>query len=90
VAAGGGSGGHGVCKRGQRRGEIGPGQWVSDVWRPTKQEVERQQRHSGGRGSCTAPVAEGVEQGSRGCQRKKKEGGVRRTRAELENLGTSW
>jgi hypothetical protein len=72
VAAGGGSGGRGVCKRGQRRVEIGPGQGESDAWRPTKQEVEWQRQHNGGRGSCIAPAAEGAEQGSRGCQRKKR------------------
>jgi hypothetical protein len=49
VAAGGGSGGRGACKRGQRRGEIGSGQGESDAWRPTKQEVERQRWHSGSR-----------------------------------------
>jgi hypothetical protein len=86
VAAGGGSGGRGVCKRGQWSEEIGPGQGESDAWRPTKQEVERQRRHSGGRGSCPAPAAEGAEQGSRGCQRKKKEGGVRRTHVQNQKI----
>jgi hypothetical protein len=63
VAAGGGLGDRGACKRGQRRGEIGPGPGESDAWRPTKQEVERQRRQSGGWGSCTAPAAEGGRAG---------------------------
>jgi hypothetical protein len=44
------------------RGEGGSRRWSGSV------------QHSGGRGSCTAPAAEGAEQ-SRACQRKKK-GGV--------------
>jgi hypothetical protein len=75
VVAGGGSGGRGARETGQQGRETGPGQGESDAWRPPKQEVERQRRHSGGRGSCTAPAAEGAEQGGRGCQRKKKGGG---------------
>jgi hypothetical protein len=67
VTAGGGSGGRGARETGQQRRETGPKQGESDAWMPPKQEVERQQRHSGDRGSCTAPAAEGAEQGSRGC-----------------------
>jgi hypothetical protein len=62
----------GACKRGQRRGEIGPGQGETDAWRSIKQEVERQRRHSGG---GKVPCTSGREQhGRRGGQRKKKGG----------------
>jgi hypothetical protein len=82
VAAGGGSGGHGACKRGQRRGEIGPGQGESDAWRPIKQEVERQ-RWPGRSGS--------EEQESRGVPEEEEEGaeGPRDSFAKPESLGTS-
>jgi hypothetical protein len=66
VAAGEGSGGRGAHEPGQQGRETGSGQGESDAWRPPKQEVERQRRDSGGRGSCTVPVAEEAEQGSRG------------------------
>jgi hypothetical protein len=68
-------GGRGARETGQQGRETGPGQGESDAWRLPKQEVEWQWRHSSGRGSCTAPAVEGAEQGSRGCQRKKKGGG---------------
>jgi hypothetical protein len=74
VAAGGGSGGHGARKTGQQgraraaadvraiRGEGGSRRWSGSGL------------HSGGRGSCTAPVAEGAERGAERRQRKKKGG----------------
>jgi hypothetical protein len=73
-------GGHGACKRGQRRGEIGPGQGKSDAWKLTRQEVERQRQHSsGGKVLCTGGRG---GRGAEGCQRKKKEGDPRDLRAK--------
>jgi hypothetical protein len=78
-------GGRGACKQGQRREEIGPGQGERDAWRPTKQEVERQRRHSGdGEVLCTGG-REGT--GAEGCQRKKKGGrGPRGLFGNFKNL----
>jgi hypothetical protein len=70
VAAGGGSGCRGTRETGQQGRETGPGQGrVTRGGRPS-----RRWSCSGGRGSCTAPAAEGAEQGSKGCQRKTKGG----------------
>jgi hypothetical protein len=82
-------GGRGACKRGQRRGEIGTGQGERDAWRPTKQEVERQQRHSGG---GEVPCTGG--RGGRAEQRVPEEeegrgGGPRGSFGKSENLETS-
>jgi hypothetical protein len=85
VAAGGGSGGRGACKRGQRRGEIGPGQGKSDAWRPTKQEVERQRRHSGGRGRCTAPAVEEQNRAARTRGRRREGRGLKGLCAKLKD-----
>jgi hypothetical protein len=73
VVAGGGSGDRGVREKGQQRGETGPGQGESDVWRPPKQEVGRQRQHSGsGEVLCTGGSE---EQGSRGVPEEEEIGG---------------
>jgi hypothetical protein len=80
-------GGRGACKRGQRRGEIGPGQGESDTWRPTRQEVERQ--HSGGgEALCTGDRG---GRGGRGVPEEEEgRGAVRGTYVQNQkSLGTS-
>jgi hypothetical protein len=81
-------GGRGACKRGQRRGEIGPGKGESDAWRLTRQEVERQRQHSGG-GEVLCTSSRGGR-GGRGVLEEEEGRGVRGTYVQNQkSLGTS-